>query len=123
MIKALMKIPDIMLVETSGYAWSLTVGRFDARFEARGELAGILLIKLNDISLPLALINQWQRQFSSGEYMNNLSLVVMNECWWLAQYIQDETSLASDVHLQSQLVECMYTLAHAANQVSAQSWS
>ncbi|EOZ9391076.1 hypothetical protein ACQYE5_003040 [Enterobacter cancerogenus] len=123
MIKALMKIPDIMLEETVGDVWSLTVGKFDARFEPRGELAGILLIKIDDVSLSLSLINQCQRQFSSGDYANNLSLVVMNECWWLAQYIDDEASVACDLSLQRQLVECIHVLARSASEQGIQSWS
>lgn len=115
MIDALMKIPDIVLEEATKEGWSLTVGRFEARFEPREELAWILLIKLNDITLPLTLVEQWQRQLSSGDYANNLALVVMDECWWLAQYFDENVDIANEIHLQIQLAECMHILARAEN--------
>lgn len=122
MIEILMAIPDIVVEKKEAQNWILTVGRFYGCFEVRAKNSGVLLISLTGITLPVPLLNQWQQQFSSGEYENNLALMMKNGCWWLAQYIENNSGLPADIHLQLQLVECMYLLTQQDASHSTCSW-
>lgn len=70
----------------------------------------MLFIKLNASVPSLSLLEQWNSQFSSGEFANNFALVHRHSYWWLAQHFESTETLNKGVQLQIELVECMLSI-------------
>jgi len=110
-VEILMEIPDVVIEKNNSGRWDLMVGEFSGRFEScRGNM-GMLFIRLNNLTPPMTLIEQWHCQFSSGEIAANMALVRQDRCWWLGQYFDNQAALADGVRLQLQLAEFIYSIA------------
>lgn len=107
MIKTLMEMPDIMIYNSNKGIWLLTAGKFTGEFQLYEKEKAVLLIKLNDLAPSFSLLESWQRQFSTGEFEQNMAVVRQDDCWWLGQYFDRIDTLVESINLQILIAESM----------------